>query len=321
VTSMEALRDEFARLGVGESIHALLAVIVVSTVRDYPATEYSNGSEWDRSNCEDVLHDWIAERLWGRRDLETMLAAVETVGHLRAMLTTSLRQHLINKRRRSIALNLYKRADSILRTDAGFVVAADSPRSAEQRWTTRDNPSRDRSQASVRELYAIVSKISDEEFNVVRYGPFSQKLSPILRNPDLRRFLDLLLRNANGSLSLSTMVEVMRHRFSLPLDRETDLDDALLDDLQAAPSITLNRGVAESVIRRLEFEEAIALAAYFKHSGDFAIASASSNLSQTQVEQSVAKAFGMICELSETVEEARFLMGAVESLLSMEGKS
>src|SRR5438094_456868 len=106
---LQQLRQEYQRDGIGLLLKELLAKIVWATVRQYPASEYSPSQSWDKAACEDVLSDWVAERLWGRADLQAMLSFVSSTAQLRSALTTSLRQHLANKRRRSIASNLYKR--------------------------------------------------------------------------------------------------------------------------------------------------------------------------------------------------------------------
>src|SRR5580765_7322624 len=105
--NLAALREEYAGVGIGPLLHELLSKIVWSTVRQYPPAEYSPCGNWDGPACEDILNDWVAERLWGRADLQAMLTSAPTVAQLRAALTTSLRQFLSNKRRRSIASNLY----------------------------------------------------------------------------------------------------------------------------------------------------------------------------------------------------------------------
>src|SRR5580692_1702445 len=117
---LQDLRDEYQREGVGTLLRDLLAKIVWSTVRQYPPAEYSMYDSWDKSACEDVLNDWIAQRLWGRADLQSMLSASNSTAQLRASLTTSLRQLLTNNRRRSVTSNLYKRAAVMLREDLAF---------------------------------------------------------------------------------------------------------------------------------------------------------------------------------------------------------
>src|ERR1700687_5996084 len=105
--NLAALREEYARDGIGPLLHELLSKIVWSTVRQYPPSEYSTYDNWDRPACEDVLNDWVTQRLWGRADLQAMLTSAPNTAQLRAALTTSLRQFLTNKRRRTIASNLY----------------------------------------------------------------------------------------------------------------------------------------------------------------------------------------------------------------------
>src|SRR5437870_836369 len=132
--ALEALREEYRQLGIGPGLLELLGKIVWSTVRQYPPSEYSPYGAWDQSACEDVLNDWITERLWGRGDLQNLLSSSATRQHLRAALTTSLRQHLTNKRRRSIAANLFKRVQTMLRKEPTFRRVGSVSTGSEERW-------------------------------------------------------------------------------------------------------------------------------------------------------------------------------------------
>src|SRR6266487_3528036 len=225
--NLDALREEYQRVGIGVLLHQLLEKIVWSTVRQYPAAEYSPYRAWDRMACEDVLNDWVMARLLGRGDLQVILQSVAALAQLRVALTTSLRQHLTNGRRRSITANLFKRVQEMLREDSAFRGVTPNLRGGNQRWALRSDESANTSSATTRELLRIASDLSDDQLEVVRYGPFSQKLSPILRAGKLREFLVHLLERAGGSLTLSAILDVMRDRFSLWVEQHEDLDDSM----------------------------------------------------------------------------------------------
>src|SRR6266446_2258168 len=158
--SLQELRDEYERNGVGVLLNEFLAKIV-----------------------------WATERLWGRADLQAMLSSAGSLAQLRSALTTSLRQHLTNKRRRSIASNLYKRVLAVLRDDSRFRPVGGVSHASEQRWVLAGKDEIKQSMLELRDLVQIACELSDDELQVVRYGPLSQKLSPILREPKLLEFL------------------------------------------------------------------------------------------------------------------------------------
>jgi hypothetical protein len=317
--TLDGLREEYDQVGIGPDMHELLAKIVWSTVRQYPASEYSPYRTWDHSACEDVLNDWITERLWGRADLQNLLSSSATVQHLRAALTTSLRQHLTNKRRRSIVGNLYKRVRTMLRNDSAFRSVNSASAGPEERWMLVSVDFKLPSSFSVAELAQIACELNDDDLEVVRYGPFSQKLSPILRDPKLREFLIHLLQRSKGTLTLGAIIDVMRLRFSLPTDEVTELDEGM-SSLSISPADeAAMRQSARTVVSRLTTEETDILERYFRSSGAFLEAARLSHCDVQQVRDVVHRAFAMISECSDSEDEARAVMQTVESLLNQHG--
>jgi hypothetical protein len=313
MATLDDLRCEYGSMGVGPVLYELLGNIVWATVRMYPAREYSPYGSWDDAACEDVLNDWIVDRLWGRADLQAMLLAASSVKQLRAALTTSLRQHLTNRRRRSIAGNLYRRVKSLLNHDSAFRPVG-SPFGAAQRWTLDEQPTSDPSHLSSRELFAIASELSDDDLEVVRYGPYSQKLSPILREPKLRQFTLHLLRRSRGSLALSEIVDVMRLRFSLLQEEDSELGEDV-PSVAREPSLEVAlKEAARSVVSRLEGDEVQLLVAFFRAGGNEDLAARASHSEIGEVRRAVRHAYQMIVDSSDSMEEAQTIEQLVESL-------
>ena len=244
-----------------------------------------------------------------------MLLSAATIEHLRAALTTSLRQHLTNKRRRSIAANLYKRVHTMLQIDPTFRVVGSAQLRADQRWTLAAQASLEPSPLTLEELLGIACELTDTDLAVVRYGPFSQKLSPILRDPKLRDFVEHLLRHSKGSLALRAIVDVMRFRFSLPTEEHTELHESLPSPMPDPESETVTRTAARSVVARLDMEHAGMLAAYFRAEGDFDTAASTSGVPPGSIRRAVRTAFEMICESSDSLEQARVVLEGVERLV------
>jgi hypothetical protein len=317
--SLEELRDEYQRDGVGVLLRELLGRIVWSTVRQYPPSEYSPYDSWDRAACEDVLSDWIAERLWGRGDLQAMLASAPKLSQLRSALTTSLRQYLTNKRRRSIASNLYKRVHALLRDDPHFRSVSAASLGADQRWTLSGNESQIPSMLPLGDLVSIACELSDDELQVVRYGPLSQKLSPILRDPKLLDFLCHLLGRANGSLAVATIIDVMRFRFSLPTEERTEVDENIPSQRPSPGHEAVRAVAARSIVMRLDLEDTNVLEAYFRSGGNFPKTAQLRGCTLERVREVVCRTFGAICECSESEDDARSIMNTLESLLIEDG--
>lgn len=315
MASLEELRREYDQVGVGPRLHELLERVVWSTVRQYPASAYSAYGNWDRMACEDVLNDWVLHRLWGRADLCAMLSSATTVSQFRASLTTSLRQHLTNRRRRSITSNLYSRASRILKGDAAFRAVDGGGAEVQRRWTLAESTRNEPSALSMRELLGIANQLNDEELEVVRYGPFSQKLSPILREPDLRQFLAHMLGCAEGSLSLHTILDVMRLRFSLPTEEHIELDELMPTSTPSAAEGAFIILAAESVVARLAREEVQLLESYFQAGGAFRNAASLAGCSPDQLRAVVHRVLGMVSEASDSLDDAHAVLHAIESLL------
>jgi hypothetical protein len=207
----------------------------------------------------------------------------------------------------------------MLRNESAFRRAGSGSVGSEERWELTDDGAQINSSTTQSDLLEIASELTDEDLEVVRYGPFAQKLSPILRDPKLREFLRHLLTRAGRSLTLSEIIEVMRLRFSLPTDEVIELDEGL-PSTKASPAdeATVRLG-ARDVISRLTADEANVLEGYFRSGGVFSAAARSSGRDVQRVRNVVHRALSMICEYSDSEDEARTLMQTVESLLIQHG--
>jgi hypothetical protein len=249
-----------------------------------------------------------------------MLTSAASVGQFRAALTTSLRQHLVNKRRKSIASNLYRRVRAMMQDDhSTFQNTGPSSLGAHQHWTLVGRDVKAPSTLSVGEIAGFACTLSDDQLAVVRYGPFSQKLSPILRDPKLREFLVAILTHADGSLSLATIIEVMRIRFSLPTEEHIELDSALVDSSPDPAETAVVNAAARSVVARLECEAAAILSAYFGADGKCEAAARKCGVPLPTAREAISKTFRIICEYSDSPEYAQAILRAVESLLIQRG--
>ncbi|MGH9890936.1 MAG: hypothetical protein ACREA0_02910 [bacterium] len=304
MNTLEELRREHTEMGIGPGLMQLLDRIVRATAVTYPPSEYSDAGVWNREALEDALHDWIEKRLIGRGDLSVMLGSASTMGSLRSALTRSLSQLLTNRRRRTSASNLYKRTLALLRRDDVFRPVGPGGRPSEQLWALTEDSVSDPSTLSLEELVKAAWELSDEVLDVVRYGPYSLKSSPILREPRLRDFIVHVLRRARGCLTTATMFEVMRHRFNLVAFARAELEEELESDEPSVLSRVERADAVRSILARLGGDNQRVLREFARSGGDVEAAAGSSDESVESVSAVINEVMAAIADYAESAEEA-----------------
>jgi hypothetical protein len=257
--TLEQLRAEHQAQFIGPELLKLLERVASATARTYPPS-YSDAGVWNDEAIADVLHDWIADRLLGRRDLTKLLAGARSVSSLRSGLTRSLRQLLTNRRERDSATNLYTRTVKLLRADPFFERVGYSSKPHEQLWGLSAQEPTGPSTATLKRRLEVAAELSDDELGVVRYGPFAAKSSPVLREPALKRFVCHLLANL-GALTPADILEIMRRRFALAEPEQLELTaDMTTHDAQPHDE-AIRRVIARSILARTSEADAALLAA------------------------------------------------------------
>lgn len=300
----EELRREHDAAGIGPKLAELLARVVRATAAVYPAGQYSDSPNWTTEALEDLLHDWISERLVGRGDLAAIMAMAGTMGVLRASLTTSFSQFLINRRRRSSASNLFKRVERMLEDHRDFAPVGRAPKAADQEWTlaslARDVRS---SPLSLGALVAIGFERTDQDLEVIRYGPASLKSSPILRQPQLKRMLIYILERASGSLSLARIADVLNRRFNL-IDTPVTYLTPMLESVGPGPLRRVERAdSARHVVARLG-QARLEVLRMVHQTGTVSGAARSLDISPSTLAKRLKEAMAIIGESAESLEEA-----------------
>jgi hypothetical protein len=257
--TLAELRAEHQSEFIGPQLMRLLERVARATALTYPPS-YADGGVWNDDTIADALHGWIADRLYGRRDLTNLLAGASSVPSLRSGLTRSFGQHLTSGRERTSSTNLYSRVLKLLRSEEEFLAVGASSKANEQLWTLADAPQAGPSQTNLRDRLGVAAELSDDDLQVVRYGPTSLKSSPILRAPALKQFVAHLLRNL-GALTPADIMEIMRRRFGL-LEAETT---ELVEETQSLEMSPLDEAaqdlIADSVASRTGAEDSRYLAA------------------------------------------------------------
>jgi hypothetical protein len=322
VNELEGLRAEHAGQVIGPRLAELLARIVDATAPSYPPSEYSDARVWNRDALDDVLQDWTLTRLLERGDLSVMLAAAGSSGALRGMLTRSFTQHLINRRRRTSATNLFSRTVALLSSDNAFHAVARASAAGEQRWTLASHPAgTPASPGTVGRLIKAAGTRTDAELGVVRYGPYALKSSPILRGPALREFVAFLLAEADGDLTAREIFEVMRHRFNLVELPPVELNETLLDLEPPVPTAVETRLLAASVLARVGRRNAELIRAVAAAEGDPLAAADAVGAAPTEVAATLDAFHALIAEYAESADEAVAVHRQVIESLFYEGEA
>lgn len=257
--TLEQLRAEHRSHFIGPELMALLGRIASATARTYP-TSYSDAGVWNEDAVADVLQGWVAERLFGRRDLTNLLAGARSVASLRAGLTRSLQQYLTNNRERDSATNLYTRTVKLLKDDPDFSRVGSAPKAHEQLWALADQSLSGPSSASLKQRLEAAAVLSDDDLDVVRYGPFSLKSSPVLREPALKRFVSHLLASL-GALTPADIMEIMRRRFALVEPAQLELTEDIVAASPDPYDLATQRVIARSIVSRTNEADAQLLSA------------------------------------------------------------
>jgi hypothetical protein len=316
--TIDQLRDEHVREVIGAQLLDLLRRIVRATASTYPPGVYGGGAHWDGEALADLLHDWVEARLLRRGELEAFIASCVTVSALRRALTTSLSQYLVDRRHRTSASNLFTRTRRLLESDPAFARVGAERTAARQLWTVAARPAHGPSERSVSELTRLAWQLSNDDLEVVRYGPSSLKSSPILRQPALHQFLTHLLGQADGALSLGDIAAVMRARFSLHEIQMVELTDLLSSTGLVDFAHVETADIARSVLTRLGPETVDVFRALQRTQGDLAAAAQALGRSQATVVKHLRLALSVIAELATSSEEAAAIYAQIAESLFQE---
>ena len=135
---------------------------------------YSPYGIWSQEAIEEVLAGWAERRLIGRGQLLAIMQRAPALPVFRRMAETSVRQYLIDSRKRSQAANLHDRVRELLVEDQRFAKEGSGSGAL---WRFEGGESEPFTKAD-RDLAALAWSLGD--FKVIRYDPEAKKLSPFL---------------------------------------------------------------------------------------------------------------------------------------------
>lgn len=213
-------------------------------------TSMSPYGKWDAEAADELLQAWLEERLL-RGHLQALLDRSRTPDAFHRLARRSLRQWLLNHRRRSYSQNLYSRLQVLLDAPP-FVRRQAAARPQDTWWTLDSAPDATLFAGPERELDSVAWSLGD--FELLRYSE-REKLSPLLSAPDLQRFAEGLLTGTGCAVTLGMMLRALRNRFGLEEPRDEPLDAPERGLPLAAPDAVAEDAVllehAKSVLEEL----------------------------------------------------------------------
>jgi hypothetical protein len=317
--SLVELRGEHRREVIGPAIKDLLENIVKSVAAIYPASVYSRTGTWQDGTLEELLQGWVVDRLLTRNDLSAILGSVNSIPHLRAKLSTSFRQYLLNQALRTSARNLYQRTIELLRADERFSKVASGGRPNADLWALASANNANPSPLDLRDLASRAWEVSDDELDVVRYKPGSRKSSPILREPKLAQFLLHLFGRAEGSLTMGQLIEVMRRRFGLVDPKNVELTDKVASTDEPEIAIIDQEDLVRSVVAQLGLDGVMAIRAIEESNGELDSAASRLGWERARLVLELRSISAIIRQFAETHEEEIGIYSGVFRIVVLKG--
>jgi hypothetical protein len=207
-----------------EELDALLRRLVPAVVYGSRLSQrLAPGEVWNEASVEDALHGWYEKRLL-IGGLASAFDQADSARHFLNRLEISFRHHLANQRERSESGNLFRRTGQLLTSEPEFRDWFPESNSRGAWWGLTEWNDPDPYQGSDEDLARKAWRTG--EFDLFRYGATSQRLDPVLRTEELKRFLVALLNQASGLLTRTHLAIALERRFNLDGFREVPLEDS-----------------------------------------------------------------------------------------------
>jgi hypothetical protein len=196
-----------------------------------PPASYAPQGVWNPEAEEDAYQGWLATRLGQEGALQALLDKARDAKAFRRLAEQNFRQYLNKARERSESQNLYKRLRTMLRDEPETFRCFRTANKPQHAWWGLAAWTAPAEYACSEEhLLAVAWGLGD--FTVFRYGAAADHLGPVLKTPELQRFICGLLATLDASLSLDLMMTVLRSRFQL----DHPAPEALAEELGVAHS-------------------------------------------------------------------------------------
>lgn len=313
----ETLLEEYAAGTLGPLLYAELRDTAGRVVlgRGYPLS-YSPTGRWDEDAFSGLAHDWIVDKLLARGQLNHLLLANSSTRGLRIGLELSFVQFLLGQKQRTARDNLFARANELLEEDDQFRCVDRRPRKARRPWGLAVWEASEPFDGTDGDLIEAGLRIQDVA--VIRYRESARKLSPVISDRDLTRFLRQVLEDLGATITLEQFSLIFAYRFAL-LDARVSSLDATLEESEknrgATLTDTMSSGddvegpvlVAEavaSILRVLTPRQGQVLLAYAAKGATLTTVAADLGCSRSTVDNELRRGLATIGEHTEGAEEA-----------------
>lgn len=210
---------------------------------------YAPQGVWNEQAEEDAFHGWLTKRLEEEGALQALLDKARDAAAFRYLAEQNFRQYLAKARERSESQNLYKRLSAMLRSEPEqFRCFREARRPQDRWWGLAGWEEPETFGGSDERLEAQAWGLGD--FSVFRYGATAGQLGPVLKTPELRRFITALLSALQACLSLTLMMRALQSRFQLDDPAPEALDEELAAAGSAATSL-MDRETATAILIEL----------------------------------------------------------------------
>lgn len=216
---------------------------------------------WDHTIVDDLVADWLADRLLQNGRLLAMLDMAYTPSAFRSLAGDNLYQHVLSNRLRSQSQNIWKRlADMLERETDTFAVAQTAAKRADRFYTLVAEPSTELFSSSDRELRDAALAVGDLE--LLLWSSTAARLSPLIATVELRRFVVSVMSTIGRALKPTHLMTALYVRLNLAPDTEIPLSDALVAvDSPAVDDEVVFDEVARGVYDRMTSRQKRVLAA------------------------------------------------------------
>jgi hypothetical protein len=178
------------------------------------------GGIWNDAAVEDATQGWFEKRLL-RGALAAAFDLADGARHFLNRLEINFRHYLENERERSESQNLFRRTGELLVGEPEFRDSIPEGTPGGAWWGLNDWSEPEPYQGSDETLIRLAWRTGD--YDLFRYGPSSERLDPVLKTPDLKRFLITLFDAAAALLTRTHLGIALEKRFNLDSVSEVPL--------------------------------------------------------------------------------------------------
>jgi DNA-binding CsgD family transcriptional regulator len=197
-------------------------------LRRVAAEKHEHVPHEEGAEAEDLLGDWLADRLLGEGKLRMILDRSTTPGELRALARNDIDQYWAGRRRRELLPRLFKRIDRLLRGDPStFTVLLDAARPGAVCWTLTGQPAKALFSERDYELYSHVSGLN---LKTLEESPNANKQTQFLSAAELRRYVIGMLDGCGRALSVDQLARSLQIYYHLESGNEELPDENALPD-------------------------------------------------------------------------------------------